>query len=61
MAAMAAKGNRASVQARSLIAKKRREYLLSVIDSIRRTGYVSYRQIAAALNERGITAARPGS
>jgi DNA invertase Pin-like site-specific DNA recombinase len=60
MVLMAAKGNKASVAARSHIAQKRREDLLPVIDDIRQRGSHSFRQIAAGLNERGITTARGG-
>ncbi len=60
MRAMAAKGNAASAAARSETAAKRREDLLPVIEDIRAAGETSLRQIAAALNTRGITTARGG-
>jgi hypothetical protein len=43
---------------RSLTVKKRRQDLHPVIDDIRKSGAACFRQIAAGLNERGITTAR---
>jgi hypothetical protein len=55
------KGNIASAVVRSNAASKRNEDLLPVIYDIRASGVSSLGQIAHALNERGITAARGGT
>jgi DNA invertase Pin-like site-specific DNA recombinase len=55
------KGNIASAVVRSNAAAKRNEDLLPVIYDIRASGGRSLGQIAHALNERGITAARGGT
>jgi DNA invertase Pin-like site-specific DNA recombinase len=60
MAAMAAKGNKASATARSASASKRNEDLLPVIAEIRGAGTPSLGMIAKELNARGITTARGG-
>src|SRR5579863_57221 len=57
---VARKGNRASAKARGELAAKRAGDILPVIEAIRAEGAVSLRQIAAVLNERGITTARGG-
>ena len=61
MAAMARQGNVASIAARRATAAKRNADVLTVIVEIRAEGLESLEKIAAALNERGITAARGGS
>jgi DNA invertase Pin-like site-specific DNA recombinase len=61
MRPMARKGNVASAAVRSTSAAKRNEDLLPVIADIQATGRTTPQQIADALNERGITAARGGS
>ena len=53
-------GRRLGTAARSLIASKRSEDLIPVIEDIRSTGNLSLRKIAAQLNERGIPSARGG-
>jgi DNA invertase Pin-like site-specific DNA recombinase len=60
MQQMAAKGNAASCAIRTAAAVKRDGDLIPVIGDIRATGGASPRQIAAGLNDRGITAARGG-
>ena len=57
---MSQKGDAASAAFRSAAAAKRDEDLLPVILDIQATGLTSRQQIANALNERGITAARGG-
>jgi DNA invertase Pin-like site-specific DNA recombinase len=57
---VARKGNRASARARGEQAAKWAGDILPVIDAIKAEGNTSLRQIAAALNERGITTARGG-
>jgi DNA invertase Pin-like site-specific DNA recombinase len=54
------RGNVASFLARRKTAEKRNEDLLPVISDIRAGGESTLGQIARALNERGITAARGG-
>jgi DNA invertase Pin-like site-specific DNA recombinase len=54
------KGNRASARVRSDNAQRRAADLQPVIDAIRAEGAVSLRQIAQALNARGISAPRSG-
>jgi DNA invertase Pin-like site-specific DNA recombinase len=61
MRIIGSKGNIASAVARSNTAAKRNEDLLPVICDIRAGGESTLGQIAHALNERGITAARGGS
>lgn len=61
MKIIGSKGNIASAIARSNTAAKRKEDLLVVIFDIRAGGVSTLGQIAHALNERGITAARGGS
>lgn len=57
---IASKGRRLGTQARSEAASKRAADVLPIIEDIRQGGAVSLRQIAAALNERGIPTARGG-
>jgi DNA invertase Pin-like site-specific DNA recombinase len=57
---MSQKGDAASAAVRSVAAAKRNEDLLRVILDIQATGLTSRQQIANALKERGITAARGG-
>jgi DNA invertase Pin-like site-specific DNA recombinase len=57
---VAKKGNRASAKARLESATKRAEDLKPVIEAIKAEGNTSLRQIAAALNEKGINTARGG-
>jgi DNA invertase Pin-like site-specific DNA recombinase len=54
------KGNKASAKVRSEDAQRRAADLVPVIADIRSHGAVSLRDIAAGLNERGITTARGG-
>lgn len=54
------KGNRASAKVRSELAQRRAADLLPVIEAIKAEGAVSLRQIADALNQRGISTARGG-
>jgi DNA invertase Pin-like site-specific DNA recombinase len=61
MPAMAAKGNKASAVVRRAIAAKRNEDLMPVIREVLESGDASPKQIADALNVRGITAARGGT
>jgi Recombinase len=61
MGSMARKGNAASATVRRAASAKRNEDLLPVIEDIRGAGLTTPQQIAASLNERGITAARGGS
>jgi DNA invertase Pin-like site-specific DNA recombinase len=61
MARIGRKGNAASARARSQAAAKRNADLLPVIEEIRVAGSDTPQQIAEALNERGITAARGGA
>jgi DNA invertase Pin-like site-specific DNA recombinase len=61
MKAIGSKGNIASAIVRSNTAAKRNEDLLPVISDIRSGGESTLGQIAHALNERGITAARGGT
>ncbi|HMH12111.1 MAG TPA: recombinase family protein [Edaphobacter sp.] len=58
MSAVAAKGNKASAAARSAKAAKRNADVLPVIEGLRVAGISSFRQIAAELNQRGITTPR---
>jgi DNA invertase Pin-like site-specific DNA recombinase len=60
MEAMAAKGTKASAEARSMRRAKRNEDLLPVIADIQASGAHSLRQIARELNKRSITTARGG-
>jgi DNA invertase Pin-like site-specific DNA recombinase len=60
MEAMAAKGTKASAEARSMRRAKRNEDLLPVIGDIQASGAHSLRQIARELNKRSITTARGG-
>jgi hypothetical protein len=60
IASQAAKGNQASAVVRSAKAEKRAGDLLPVIEHIRKDGAGSLRQIAEALNELSIPAARGG-
>jgi DNA invertase Pin-like site-specific DNA recombinase len=57
---VAAKANAASVTARALQVGKRASDLLPVVEAIKAAGATSLRQIAAALNEQGITTPRGG-
>jgi DNA invertase Pin-like site-specific DNA recombinase len=57
---VASKGNAESAKVRAEQASKRAQDLLPVIESIKAEGATSLRQIAAVLNERGITTARGG-
>ena len=61
MSRMARKGNVASAAVRKASAAKRNDDLMPVIADIQVTGCTTPQQIANALNERGITAARGGS
>jgi hypothetical protein len=61
MVSMAKKGNAASATVRRAASAKRNEDLLPVIQDLRAAGYSTPQQIAEALNERGITAARGGA
>jgi hypothetical protein len=54
------KGNRASAKVRSEKARAKHADLLPVIDVIKAEGAVSLRQIADALNRRGVSAPRGG-
>jgi DNA invertase Pin-like site-specific DNA recombinase len=58
MAAMTAKGNKASAAVRCVAVAKRRQDLLPVIAEIRVGGTTSFRTIAHELNRRGITTSR---
>ena len=60
VAAHAKRGARASAAVRTAKAEKRAADILPVIEAIKGGGNTSLRQIAAALNERGITTARGG-
>jgi DNA invertase Pin-like site-specific DNA recombinase len=55
------RGHRASLRARQEAAAKRAADLLPIIEAIRAEGAQSLRQIASALNERGIPTARGGA
>jgi DNA invertase Pin-like site-specific DNA recombinase len=55
---VARKGNRASAKVRAEHASKRAQDLLPMIEAIKAEGNTTLRQIAAVLNERGITTAR---
>ncbi|MGB8028140.1 MAG: recombinase family protein [Terracidiphilus sp.] len=57
---VSAQGNAASAKARAEQAKKRAADILPVIEAIKDEGATSLRQIAAKLNEEGITTARGG-
>ncbi len=61
MASISQKGNEASAAVRRTAVAKRNEDLMPVIDEIRAFGLTTPKQIADALNERGITAARGGA
>jgi DNA invertase Pin-like site-specific DNA recombinase len=61
MGRMARKGNAASAIVRQAAGAKRNEDLFPVIEDIHIAGFSSPQQIADALNERGITAARGGA
>jgi DNA invertase Pin-like site-specific DNA recombinase len=58
---VALKGNAAGLQIRAAKARKRASDLLPIIKAIRQEGVISLRQIAAALDERGIKAPRGGA
>lgn len=58
--AQCVKGNRASVKKRAATAGKRASDLLPVIHAIRADGSSTLREIASALNEKGIATARGG-
>jgi DNA invertase Pin-like site-specific DNA recombinase len=58
--AVCRRGAKASVLARQETARKRNADLLPVIEAIKAEGFISLRQIAAKLNERGIHAPRGG-
>jgi DNA invertase Pin-like site-specific DNA recombinase len=60
IASQATKGCTASATVRSAKARKRAVDLLPVIEAIKTDGATSLREIAAALNERSIPAARGG-
>jgi DNA invertase Pin-like site-specific DNA recombinase len=60
IAGESAKGNKASAAVRQAQARKRANDLKPVIHAIQADGATSLRQIAAALNERGIPTARGG-
>ena len=57
---VARRGNKASATVRAEQANKRSQDILPVIDAIKAEGNTSLREIAAALNERGITTPRGG-
>jgi DNA invertase Pin-like site-specific DNA recombinase len=57
---VAKKGNRESARIRAEQASKRASDLLPVVEAIKAEGATSLRQIAAELNDRGITTARGG-
>jgi len=59
-ARIASKGRKQGTQTRSDAASKRASAVLPIIEDIRQSGADSLRQIAAVLNERGITTARGG-
>lgn len=61
IAAQATVGGKASAAARNLRATRRASDLLPVIRAVQADGAGSFRQLAAALNERGIPAARGGT
>lgn len=61
MGRMARKGNAASATVRCAASAKRNEDLLPVIGDLQAAGLSTSQQIAAGLNERGITAARGGA
>ena len=58
IAAYAHRGAKASATVRGKKAAKRADDILPIIEAIQAEGNTSLRQIAAALNERGITTAR---
>jgi DNA invertase Pin-like site-specific DNA recombinase len=58
--AYAKRGNKASAAVRGAKAEERAGAILPIIEAIKAEGNTSLRQIAAALNERGITTARGG-
>jgi DNA invertase Pin-like site-specific DNA recombinase len=60
IASYASVGAMASATVRSLNAGKRAEDVMPIIDAIKAEGNTSLRQIAAALNDRGITTVRGG-
>ena len=60
MTSIAKKGNRASVLARRAKAQKNRTAQMAAIRIVRAHGASSYREIAAALNERGVRTTRGG-
>lgn len=60
IAAQAARGAEASARVREIKAERRAADLLPVIQAIQAEGAISLRQIATALNERGILTARGG-
>jgi DNA invertase Pin-like site-specific DNA recombinase len=60
IAAYAKRGNKASATLRGAKAEERAEAILPIIEAIKAEGNASLRQIAAALNERGITTTRGG-
>jgi len=61
IATYAKRGAKASATVRGANAEKRAGDILPVIEAIKAEGNTSLRQIAAALNERGITTARGGA
>jgi DNA invertase Pin-like site-specific DNA recombinase len=61
IAAYAKRGNKASAAVRGAKAEERAGAILPIIEAIKAEGNTSLRQIAAALNERGITTARGGT
>lgn len=59
-AAIAAEGRKVSAAVRSLSASKRAQDVADIIEDVRDSGASSLRQIAAELNNRGITTPRGG-
>jgi DNA invertase Pin-like site-specific DNA recombinase len=60
MASIAKKASRASVLVRRANAVKNRTAQMAAVRSVRAHGAISYREIAAALNERGVRTTRGG-
>jgi DNA invertase Pin-like site-specific DNA recombinase len=60
IAKYAAKGLQASIQARQRTSQSRIQDILPTIEALKGAGYTSLRQLAAGLNERGISAPRGG-
>jgi DNA invertase Pin-like site-specific DNA recombinase len=56
----AKRGSKASIAARRSMAEKRAADVLPIIEAVKAEGNTSLRQIAAALNEKGITTAKGG-